>query len=425
MRSPPPQVAHPGFVAWRVRKCPPVSACTDGSIDAGTIVPAPMPDRMPRSRSVLPLVAMLAGLVLAAQRAPDLRRRDAAFAFEAAAAARVPESRAIGTGTDAAAIDLPNPDPSAHASTMAMLPNGDLLVAWFAGAREGARDVSIRMARLRDGAVADAWQALTVPELQRQVHRVVRKLGNPLLFTAADGTVHLFVVSVSYGGWSGSAVNHLRSSDDGRTWGHARRLVLAPFLNLGTLVRAPALPMRDGSIGLPAYHEFVRKWGVWVLLDPDGRVRSVSTMPAEERSLQPAVAPRDDRRATAVLRRGSGASARVLRSSTEDGGATWSPCEPTDVANPDAGVALLRCADGALLMAANPLERGRHVLALLRSDDDGVTWRHLQDIERGAEGDEFSYPTLIAAPDGTIHLSYTHGRRFVRVRSFAPLGGNG
>ena len=409
----------------RVRKCPSTSACAASAGGAGTIVPAPMPDRMPRPRSVLPLVAILAGVVLAAQRAPGLREAPPEFAFESSAAPPVPESRAFREGIRLRPkTDLPNPDPSAHASSMAMLPDGDLLVAWFAGAREGARDVSIRMARLRDGVVLDDWQALTVPDLQRQVQRVVRKLGNPLLFTSGDGTLHLFVVSVSYGGWSGSAVNHLRSTDGGRTWGQARRLVLAPFMNLGTLVRAPALPMLDGSIGLPAYHEFVRKWGMWVRIGPDGRVRAVSAMPSQARSLQPAVAPRDARNATAMLRRGSGETARVLRSSTADGGTTWSVAEATDVANPDAGVALLRCAGGELLMAANPLDRGRHVLALLRSDDDGLTWTHLQDIERGAEGEEYSYPTLIAAPDGTIHLSYTHGRRFVRVRSFSPARGD-
>ena len=39
--------------------------------------------------------------------------------------------------------------PSCHASTIAELPNGDLLAAWYAGSREGAKDVAIFASRKR------------------------------------------------------------------------------------------------------------------------------------------------------------------------------------------------------------------------------------------------------------------------------------
>jgi predicted neuraminidase len=47
----------------------------------------------------------------------------------------------------------------------------------------------------------------------------------------------MHVVSVSYGGWSGSAINQLVSDDGGHTWPGARRLILSPLFNLSTLVR--------------------------------------------------------------------------------------------------------------------------------------------------------------------------------------------
>ncbi|MFM9097230.1 MAG: exo-alpha-sialidase, partial [Phycisphaerales bacterium] len=175
-------------------------------------------------------------------------------------------------------IDLPTPTPSAHASSIAVRPDGSALVAWFAGTREGARDVHIHMSELRGGAVVADWPALDRAQLQALTHRAVRKLGNPEVWRAPDGTLHLFVVSVGIGGWSDSAVTHLRSPDGGRSWGEARRLVLAPLLNLGTLVRAQPVAMADGSIGLPAYHEFIHKHGLWVQLSPDGRVLRTAAM---------------------------------------------------------------------------------------------------------------------------------------------------
>ena len=199
----------------------------------------------------------------------------------AAAAMRMPGPPAVppafepmpaGTGAvlPDSPLDLAAGAQSAHASSLAALPDGRMLVAWFAGSREGAADVAIRMALIRSGSVESEWESLTRSGLQSLVHRAVRKLGNPVLSVRPDGTVDLFVVSVGIGGWSGSAVNHLQSDDLGRTWKAARRLVLSPFLNLGTLVRTPPIACSDGSIVLPAYHEFIRKWGMAVRLGPDG-----------------------------------------------------------------------------------------------------------------------------------------------------------
>jgi predicted neuraminidase len=184
--------------------------------------------------------------------------------------------------------------------------------------------------------------------------------------------------------------------------------------------------MADGSIGLPAYHEFIHKRGLWVQLSPDGHVLRTAAMHGGPRSLQPAVAPLDATRAVAMLRRGSDGRVAgpgapppaVLRTVSADGGAHWTAPEATDVPNPDAGVALLRLPDGSLLLACNPLARGRHVLSLMRSTDDGLTWVNDSVVEDGAPGDEFSYPCLALAPDGSAILSYTLRRERIRVRTF-------
>lgn len=329
-----------------------------------------------------------------------------------------------GPGTELQAvptrIELPQDERSAHASTLLVEPDGAVAIAWFAGSREGASDVRIRMARLEPGVTVDSWVSLTREQLQRLLHRSVRKLGNPVLRRDAGGTLHILVTSVSVGGWSGSAVSALSSIDGGRSWGSARRLVLSPLLNLSTLVRAPALELEDGGVAVPAYHECITKWGLWVRMDRDGRVVDAQRMPQPGPALQPAVAALGSRRAVAALRSGSGSARRVLVDSTDTAGLEWVQSSPLEIPNPDSGVALARLRDGSLLLACNPLEGGRHVLQLFRSRDGGQTWMPGRVIESGDPGAEFSYPALAVAPGGRVHLSYTRNRTRIAVIGFDP-----
>lgn len=317
-----------------------------------------------------------------------------------------------------ASIDLPRPTPSAHASSITALPDGTLLVAWFAGAREGASDVAIEMARVRAGTVESRWTSLTREQLQGMVQRVIRSLGNPVVWVDAQGRVNMHVVSVSYGGWSGSAINHLLSLDGGMTWQSARRLVVSPFFNLSTLVRTQPIAMADGSWGLPAYHEFIEKHGLFVHLRADGVVHSVERMQKYEGGwLQPAVAALSPRAAIALLRSASRSTPFVGVNRSIDGGVTWAMQPALDIPNPDASIALLRLCDGTLLLAANPTRGGRGTLQLFTSSDDGTTWAPSRVIERDDTG-EFSYPCLAESADGVIHLTYTWRRQGIRLCSF-------
>ena len=317
-------------------------------------------------------------------------------------------------------IDLTKTTPSAHASSMTALPDGSLLVAWFGGEREGASDVAIQMARVRGGLVEDQWVSLTRGRLEELTHRVIRMLGNPVVWIDSAQRVHMHVVSVSYGGWSGSSVNQLASDDGGRTWTDARRLILSPLFNFSTLVRNQIVPMDDGTYGLPAYHEFLNKNGLWVSVREDGRVvRSQRMQLYEGNWLQPAVAPTSATEAIAVLRSGNQYEPVIGCNSTQNAGETWPRRKSLDIANPNASIAMMRLADGRLLMAANPIATGRNVLQLFVSTDGGAEWLPSRTIERDANGVEFSYPFLAQTADGTVHLSYTWKRKGIRLCSFS------
>lgn len=388
----------------------------------------------------LPSLLLLAGLVAAAWSVPEVSAPRFVVPPAMTAAERAPmlaafQGNLIGLG-DA---------PSVHACTLAMAPDGALLAAWFEGSREGASDVSIRMHRYPSeffgdwgtgGGVkplahapketgVDMWQALTRERLQTLTSRSIRKLGNPLLWFDAAGRLHLSVVSVSLGGWSGSAINQLASDDGGKTWVDARRMILTPFLNLGSMVRTQPQVLQDGSIGLPAYHEFVQKWGQWIRMTPSGTVlHSAPMLRYEGGALQPAVVAISPTDAVAALRTGGRPPRKVSWSATSDAGESW-PLRPDnatrDIPNPDSSVAMIRLQDGSLLMACNPTEQGRNRLQLFRSMDDGTTWKPSRTIAASADSSrEFSYPALVQARSGLIHLGYTYQRKAICLCTFSP-----
>jgi len=323
-------------------------------------------------------------------------------------------------------LTLPAPHASCHAASLAPRPGGGVLVAWFSGSREGAKDVEILFAEVSpQGSVERSWSGLDRTELSRLVGRSIRKLGNPSIAVLPNGTIHLFVTSVSVGGWSGSAVNLLASRDAGQpgTWA-GRRLVLSPFLNFSTLVKAPPIMMvrEDGAWagwGLPAYHEFTTTEGRWVRLDDRFRTVDVAPMPQPVQAMQPAAVALGAERAVAALRDGSDEAGRVRWSVTSDGGRTWDEAPARDIANPNAAVALAALPDGSLLLAANPIERGRESLALRRSFDAGSTWEPVVTLATSRTGaSEFSYPSLAVDGQGTVWLAYTEQRKVIRLSRF-------
>lgn len=312
---------------------------------------------------------------------------------------------------------LPVAGASAHAATLAELPDGRLVAAWFAGSREGAADVAVWLS-LRD---ASGWTAPRMiadrAGIGADTAMAVRKLGNPVL-AAQGGKLHLWAVSASIGGWAGSSLNHRASTDGGATWSPAEKLVTSPFLNISTLVRTPPVSLADGGLGLPVYHEFIAKHGEWLRLGADGEIVDKVRLPVDRPAIQPAVVALDGMHALALLRDAGGGDGRVQTSTTADAGAHWTAGDALPIRNPNASIALLRLRSGKLLLAANP-DAGRNVLRLFVSTDDGQTWQASRTVAESSDGGaEYSYPALLQGKDGRIHLAFTWLRQGIRHASF-------
>ncbi len=313
--------------------------------------------------------------------------------------------------------------PSVHSATAIEIAGGDLRAFWYGGSREGATDVAIYSSVF--DAETDTWrpeqQVTTREETQKDLARYIKKLGNPVVTRDRGGRLWLFYVSVSIGGWSGSAINARSSADDGRTWSRASRLVTSPFLNLSTLVKGPAIHYADGMLGLPVYHELLGKFGELARLDENARVIGKTRLSWGQSSLQPVVVPLDGERALALMRRSGRSAPRILATETSDAGRHWTAPRPTSVSNPDAAIAALRSQDGELLLAFNDSEHDRSHLTLALSNDRGQSWQSIHVLDPPAPvvagGARFAYPWLVQGTNGEFHLLYTWNReRIVHVR---------
>ena len=321
---------------------------------------------------------------------------------------------------------LPNSSAqSVHSATAVELADGKLRAFWYGGTREGASDVAIYTSVYspEDGTWSTERAVMTRELAQRQLHRSIRKLGNPVAGRDRGGRLCLFFVSVSVGGWAGSAINLTTSGDEGVTWSPAQRLVSSPFFNISTLVKGAPLRISDGTVALPAYHEFVGKFGELLRVDAGGRVVGKTRMSWGDSSLQPVIMPRSQSEAVAFMRYAGDPPGRVLVTRSSDAGRHWTAPEKTALPNPNAAVGGVLLAGGPLLLAFNNAEANRESLDLALSADFGASWRMARSLESGSQPQrapvaEYSYPWVMQDRAGNVHVLYTWGRSRIKHAVF-------
>ena len=317
--------------------------------------------------------------------------------------------------------------PSVHAASLIALKDGAVRAFWFAGSREGAADVSI-YSSVYDSHSAN-WSAPTVVmdrvSAEKSLSRYIAKVGNPVPSRLPDGRLQLFFVTVSIGGWAGSAISAITSDDEGLTWSHPQRLIASPLLNLSTLVKSPSVSFTDGLLGLPAYHEWVGRFGEFLRVDA-GRVIDKRRMSSGRSAIQPLVFVNGAQDASAYFRqtRSSGLPKQIPVSNTQNAGQSWQQSEDLAIANPNSAVAGVTLKNGARILALNNVEYGRHRLVLMMSSPNSEQWQTVEVLEDDealpdAQRKEFSYPYMITVDGNDAHLAYTWDRKKIRHRYFS------
>ena len=308
-----------------------------------------------------------------------------------------------------------------HSSTAIELINGDIRVFWYGGTREGSKDTSIysRMLNRADNSWSDIEEVMTRQTVARETHRYIRKLGNPVALVNGD-EIWLFFVSVSVGGWAGSAINLSVSEDNGTTWGPVKRLISSPFMNLSTLVKNTPLLTEKGDVILPAYHEFLGKFAELLQLDNSGNITNKYRISHGREAIQPVLLPADTTHATAFMRNTSARQpGKLWFSRSQDNLADWTALEALTLPNPDAAITVvqLNIPDELLLVFNNhPTERDD--ISMAYRSDSSAAWQLVYRFETavGSENihNPFSYPFLLQTHDGNFHLFYTWKREHIK-----------
>jgi predicted neuraminidase len=277
-----------------------------------------------------------------------------------------------------------NPVDFVHAASVAETGDGNLIAAWFAGSREGGKDVTIKSTRFN--ARTNSWSEeviLATPwDTQDATNRWVKKLGNPVITLAPNGRLWVFYVSVAAGGWAASAINSMYSDDLGNSWSQPRRLITTPFVNISTLVKAAPIYYKDGTMALPVYHEFMGKFAEVLHIDQQGNVLNKTRITHRKHSLQPVLLPSIGKHPTLALMRNAGSDKMLIASISEDGGQSWQTSYRQPIPNPNSALAAIRRSDDSLIAILNNTKDGRNQLALAYSTDNGDDWKILTMLEQ-------------------------------------------
>ncbi|MBI5767265.1 MAG: exo-alpha-sialidase [Verrucomicrobia bacterium] len=297
------------------------------------------------------------------------------------------------------------PFPSCHASTIVEPAPGKLVAAWFGGTAEKNPDVGIWVSR-HDGA---GWS--TPVEVANGVRAGAPRVPtwNPVLFQPKSGPLLLFYkVGPSPQTWWGE----LRTSPDGgRTWSAARRL---PDGIYGPIKNKP-VQLADGTLLCPTSDETDErrsKWRIYFERTTDlGQTWTKTPFfndGLEIGAIQPSVLFLGGDKLQAVGRTRQG---KVFTIASPDLGRTWGRIALTSLPNPNAGTDAVTLADGRHVLVYNNTPKGRTPLSVAVSRD-GSEWKHVLDLET-APG-EYSYPAVIQAADGRVHITYTWKRERIR-----------
>ena len=316
---------------------------------------------------------------------------------------------------------------SVHAASLIALKDGAIRAFWFAGSREGAADVVINSAVFDPKSSSWGTPAVVIDRVgaEKGLSRYIAKLGNPVPARMADGRLQLFFVTVSIGGWAGSSISSVISDDDGLTWSNPQRLISSPLINLSTLVKSPVISFADGRLGVPAYHEWVGRFGEFLRIDA-GQVIDKRRMSSGRDAIQPLVFVNDAQDATAYFRqtRSAGQAKQVPVSQTQNAGQSWQSAPDLPLTNPNSAVTGLQLNTGARILVLNNIETGRYRMVLMMADAKSGQWQMIEVLEDDEalpedQRKEFSYPYLVSVDGNDAHLVYTWDRKKIRHRYFS------
>ncbi len=308
------------------------------------------------------------------------------------------------------------PTPECHASTVAEIPGG-LIAAWFGGRYESNPDVGIWVSRYVDS----IWTKPAEVANGIQSDTLRYPCWNPVLFQPESGPLMLFYkVGPDPRGWWGMMKT---SGDGGMTWSEASKLGMGRLGHLIGPVKNKPVQLEDGSILCPSSTE-VREPGkddAWMVhfeltkdLGKTWQVIGPINDGIKFDAIQPSILFYRGGKMQILCRTRQGV---ISQSWSNDQGKTWDEMKATWLPNPNAGTDAVTLLDGRQLLVYNHTQRSGNFPAVrnmlnLAVSYNGTDWIVIMTLER--QKDEFSYPAVIQAADGLVHITYTYMRRTIK-----------
>ena len=326
--------------------------------------------------------------------------------------------------------------PQCHASTLAQMPNGEFMSAWFAGSREYGTDTAIWGAKTIDG----VWQdPQVIIKHNDEAH------WNPVLFWDDEKQNMLLFFKTG-----------VRPAEWNTFWGELDWESEKPELNVNLTsldadddaepetsihgrgpVRSGILQLSNGDWLAPASNEIVLQratftthavviWEAFVDRSVNHGLtwKRTKFIPYDRNKfgkyggvIQPTLWESSHGIVHMLLRSTLG---YICRSDSDDYGRTWSDVYLTDLPNNNSGVDLVRTLDDVLVLCYNPVSEDwgpRTPISLITSIDNGKSWSAPVDLESGPGS--FSYPFLILRDKRSIALTYTWNRTRITFGKFA------
>lgn len=301
------------------------------------------------------------------------------------------------------------PFEACHASTIVEVEPNEFLVAAFGGSQEGNKDVTIWLSEKNHS----QWQ----PPVQ--VADGIETNGqrfpnwNPVLFKERAGQLFLFYkIGPSPREWWGA---YKTSSNNGKDWSASNRL---PKDILGPIKNKP-IQLDNGTILSPSSTETRTtdglSWKIHIEKSVDGGINweKITVDPQTPFNLiQPSILVHSQKKLQLLCRSRDNA---LLQAFSTDGGNNWSKITKTTLPNPNSGTDALTLSNGWHVLVYNPTLKGKNARAKLHVaiSKDGLKWIDALVLENENKG-EFSYPALIEALDGHLHLTYTYNRKNIK-----------
>ncbi|MED7819513.1 MULTISPECIES: sialidase family protein [unclassified Francisella] len=292
-----------------------------------------------------------------------------------------------------------------HASSVTT--SGDtLFVTWYSGDEETAPNTNIMLATAKQ--IDGHWQfsktrsVMNRQEFQSIFKKHIHHLGNPIIYAQSKKVWLIFTSST--GGWVTSSLNIMYSTDLGKTWSTPKMIISSPIMNFSTLTRGSAIKLDNGNFAVPVYKEFNNLNGRWFIFNNHGQLIDVSEMTNDGVNLQPTVVPLSKTHALAFYRQMYSSIKKIYTNQTSNSGQTWTTVKPTELNNPDSGIAAIKTKNG-ILLAYNDASHGRSNLSLAYRSDSSKSWQNIYTFPNKAKG-ELSYPAFTFYKDSII-LSFS------------------